>query len=100
MMSDWTIDPGWVITAFTAMFTSSSGLVVWIGNDFRSRLNKCETKHESHNLENVQMARELADVKGELRGIKYYTAPELAKNVSIAVVETLEKKGVLNSENE
>lgn len=81
----WDIEPGWIITAFGGL-TAAIG-TLWI--DFRLRLNHCEKNHEKATDTNLGLAKELAEVKGELRGIKMFAAPELARNVAKAVVEAM-----------
>lgn len=81
----WEIEPGWILTAFGGLTTAIGTL--WI--DFRVRLSRCEKNHEESGKQNLTLTRELAEVKGELKGIKLFAAPELAKNVAKAVVEAM-----------
>ena len=86
----WEIEPGWIIASFGGLFTTLSGVVAWMGAHFSKALSHCEEKHDKTNEANLQLAKELAEVKGELKGIKLFAAPELAKNVAKAVVEAIE----------
>lgn len=85
----WEIEPGWIIASFGGLFTTLSGVVAWMGAHFSKALAHCESKHEEATEHTLQMSKELAEVKGELKGIKLFAAPELAKNVARAVIETL-----------
>ena len=85
----WEIEPGWIIASFGGLFTTLSGVVAWMGAHFNNALRHCETKHDESSKQNLALARELAEVKGELKGIKLFAAPELAKNVAKAVVEAM-----------
>lgn len=85
----WTIEPGWIIAAFSAMWLALTGVVTWIGSWVLRRLEKCEDKHACAQAEAMQFSHELVEVKAEMAVLKSLATPQLAATISAAVVQAL-----------
>ncbi len=88
----WTIDPGWIIGAFAAIFGALTSVVAWVGASLSSRLDKCETKHAASHAETMDMAKQLAEVRGQLVGLQAVASPNLATAVATAVITAMHEE--------